>query len=135
MDNASSEAPGQTSPGRIMAVDDSPIALKKYAMTMDKAGFEYRPVQDPKAALDAIAEFRPNVILMDQMMPDIDGFELTKMIISTPGMEGIKIIMVSSDNKKETVVKAVQGGAVDFLMKPFDDDALLAKIKKYLARK
>jgi len=135
MNNASDDAPGGAGRPRVMAVDDSPIALKKYAMTLEKAGFLFRAVQDPKAAMGAITEFRPDVILMDQMMPDIDGFELTKMIVGSRGMEGIKIIMVSSDNKKATVVKAVQGGAVDFLMKPFDDSALLAKIRQYLARK
>jgi len=135
VENASGEAQGQGSPPRVMAVDDSPIALKKYAATLGDAGYGYRPVQDPKAALEAIAEFRPDVILMDQIMPGIDGFELTKMIMATHGMEKIKIIMVSSDNKKETVVKAVQGGAVDFLMKPFDDDTLLAKIRLHLSRK
>ncbi|MDH5638609.1 MAG: response regulator [Nitrospinota bacterium] len=135
MDNTSGETQGQASPPKVMAVDDSPIALKKYASTLGNAGYEYRPVQDPKTALDAIAEFRPDIILMDQIMPGVDGFELTKMIVATQGMEKIKIIMVSSDNKKDTVVKAIQGGAVDFLMKPFDDDTLLAKIKLHLSRK
>ena len=118
-----------------MAVDDSPIALKKFAMVLNANGFEFHPVQDPKMAIEAIAEFRPDIILMDQLMPGIDGFELTGMIMKEKGMEKIKIIMISADLKKETVVRAVQSGAVDFLLKPFEDSALVAKINQYLPRK
>ena len=120
---------------RVLAVDDSPIAIRKYQSLLTANGFEFFGVMDPAFALDAIAQFKPDIILMDQIMPGINGMDLTRNIVGTPGLEKMKIIMISSDKKKETVVAAVQAGAVDFLMKPFDDAALIAKIRLRLAKK
>ncbi|MDH5638608.1 MAG: diguanylate cyclase [Nitrospinota bacterium] len=121
--------------GKVLAVDDSPIALKKFAQILKQHGYEYRPVSDPNLALDTVAEFEPDLILMDQNMPDISGFDLTRRIHNQRGMEGIKIVMVTSDQKNETVVKALECGVVDFLTKPFDDEILLARMRAHISNK
>ena len=121
--------------GKVVAVDDSPIALKKFEQTLKEHGYEFRPVQDPNKAIETVMEFHPDLILMDQNMPDISGFDLTKMILSQRGMERIKIVMVTSDQKKETVIKALECGVVDFLTKPFDDEILLARMKTHISNK
>jgi len=121
--------------GRVLAVDDSPVALKKFEQILEQHGYEYRPVRDPNLALDAVAGFEPDLILMDQNMPDISGFDLTRSIHNQRGMEGIKIVMVTSDQKNETVVKALECGVVDFLTKPFDDEILLARMRAHISNK
>jgi diguanylate cyclase (GGDEF)-like protein len=121
--------------GKVMAVDDSPIALKKFEQVLKDNGYQFRPVIDPKNAIDTAAEFLPDLILMDQNMPDINGFDLSRMILAQRGMEGIKIVMVSSDQKKETVIKALECGVVDFLSKPFDDEILLARMRAHITNK
>jgi diguanylate cyclase (GGDEF)-like protein len=72
---------------------------------------------------------------MDANMPGMSGFELTQKIKSDKKMENIRIIMVTADTKKQSVVKALDYGAVDFLTKPFDEDALLARIRLHLNNK
>jgi len=122
-------------PGKVMAVDDSPIALKKFEQILKQHGYEYMAVLDPNLALDTVASFKPDLILMDQNMPNISGFDLTRRIHTQRGMEGIKIVMVTSDQKNETVVKALECGVVDFLTKPFDDEILLARMRAHISNK
>jgi diguanylate cyclase (GGDEF)-like protein len=120
---------------RILAVEDSGLICKMYKIILSKYGYDIRTEQDPLKALEVIAEYHPHLILMDANMPGMSGFELTQKIKSDKKTDDIRIIMVTGDTKKQSAVKALDYGAVDFLTKPFDDDALLARIRLHLNNK
>lgn len=120
---------------RILAVEDSVIICKMYQAILSKSGYDIRVEHDPLKAVDAIREYRPHLILMDANMPGMDGFELTRRIKADKKTEDIRIIMVTGDTKKQSAVKALDYGAVDFLTKPFDEEGLLARIRAHLNNK
>jgi diguanylate cyclase (GGDEF)-like protein len=120
---------------RILAVEDSMLICKMYKAILSKHGYDIKVEQDPLKALDVIKEYSPHLILMDANMPGLDGFELTRRIKADKKTENIRIIMVTGDTKKQSAVKALDYGAVDFLTKPFDEEALLARMRVHLNNK
>jgi len=120
---------------KVMAVEDSPIVCRLYAQILAKHGFEYQIVDDPSLALDVIRRFEPDVILMDANMPGINGFDLTRRIHSETDLVNVRIIMVTADTKKQSVIRALESGAIDFLTKPFDEEVLLARMRVHLNNK
>ncbi|MBI4667282.1 MAG: diguanylate cyclase [Nitrospinae bacterium] len=122
-------------PGKIMVVEDSPIICKAYKIILEKYGYDYHIQQDSNAAIEAIRSYMPDLILMDANMPGLDGYDLTKMIKAEPALESIRIIMVTADTKKQSILKALEAGVVDFLTKPFDEEVLLARMRTHLNNK
>ena len=120
---------------KILVIEDSKILCKIYEQILSKTGHEFMIVDESIKALDRVREFGPDLILMDGNMPDIDGFELTKRIKADKDLENIRIIMVTSDTKKKSTLKALEYGVVDFLTKPFDEEVLLARMRVHLNNK
>jgi diguanylate cyclase (GGDEF)-like protein len=120
---------------KVLAVEDSVIICKMYQAILSKHGYDIRMEQDPLKAMDVIREYKPHLILMDANMPGMDGFELTRRIKSDKETENIRVIMVTADTKKQSAVKALDYGAVDFLTKPFDEEGLLARMRAHLNNK
>ncbi|MBF0290683.1 MAG: diguanylate cyclase [Nitrospinae bacterium] len=120
---------------RILAVEDSLLICKMYKVILAKHGYDIRVEQDPLKAEEVIKEYNPHLILMDANMPGMDGFELTRRIKADKKTENIRVIMVTGDTKKQSAVKALDYGAVDFLTKPFDEDGLLARMRAHLNNK
>lgn len=120
---------------RILAVEDSQLICKMYKAILSKHGYDIKVEQDPLKAFEVIKEYNPHLILMDANMPGIDGFELTRRIKADKKTENIRIIMVTGDTKKQSAVKALDYGAVDFLTKPFDEEGLLARMRVHLNNK
>lgn len=120
---------------RILAVEDSMLICKMYKAILAKHGYDIRVEQDPLKAEEVIREYNPHLILMDASMPGMDGFELTRKIKADKKTENIRVIMVTGDTKKQSAVKALDYGAVDFLTKPFDEDGLLARMRAHLNNK
>ena len=120
---------------RVMAVEDSPIVCKLYSQFFAERGFDYLVEMDPSRAIEAARGFIPDLILMDANMPGVNGFDLTRQMKAQPQFENTRIIMITSDTKKESVIRALEAGAVDFLTKPFDEEVLLARMRAHLANK
>ncbi|VAX21822.1 hypothetical protein MNBD_NITROSPINAE02-1636 [hydrothermal vent metagenome] len=120
---------------RIVVVEDSPILCKIYANILSRFGFEYQIISDSRRAIEGITSFQPHLVLMDQNMPDINGMELTRMLKGNEELVNIPIIMVTSDTKKKSILKALEYGVVDFLTKPFDEEVLLARMRAHLNNK
>lgn len=119
---------------RVTAVDDDETILEIYETGLASAGFEVRTFSDPKKARDFFAAAKPgevpDVILMDIMMPGVDGISLMGDIRGRDAAAHIPIIAVSGLNDAATLNDALLFGAMDYLVKPFDLDSLVAKIKK-----
>lgn len=119
---------------RILAVDDIPANL----MILDELLGEEYQVESCDCGEDAIQlapTFRPDVILLDIMMPGIDGYETCRQLRANPQLQSTKIIMVSAKTRIDDRLKGYEVGANDYISKPFDHDELRAKINVYLQLK
>jgi two-component system, cell cycle response regulator len=120
---------------KILVVDDIEFNVK---LLDTKFRQEYYQVFTASNGIQAIAkakETQPDIILMDIMMPEMDGFEATKIIKSDPNLTHIPIIMVTALNAQEDKVKGLEAGADDFLTKPINDHALMTRLKSLLRLK
>jgi DNA-binding response OmpR family regulator len=113
---------------RILAVDDDAAVCEFYEVTLKMQGFDVRVAANARAAKESILLHRPDLILMDIMMPDQDGISLTRELRNDRKTSDIPIVMVSGLADAGTLQDALLFGAVGYLVKPVDADALKAKI-------
>lgn len=113
---------------RIMAVDDNQTNLKIIENTIDE-DYEYYLASSGKECLDNLSTFKPDLILLDIMMPDIDGYEVCKTIKESDELKNIQVIFVSALDSMEDRLKGYDYGAADYFTKPFEPDELMVKIK------
>lgn len=93
-------------------------------------GHQPATLNDSTKALDEIRTFHPDLILMDLMMPDLNGFQLCELLHQDPEYAGIPVMVVSALDDPASREKALQSGARDYITKPFDVDFMLQKIKE-----
>ena len=110
----------------VLAVDDIPLNLVLVQKMLAKFNFELRTASNGQLALDAVAEKKPDLILLDLMMPGIDGFEVIRRLRENPDTADIQIVILSALNSNEDVVKGFNVGANDFIMKPIIMEKLLS---------
>ncbi len=110
----------------VLAVDDIPINLLLVQKMLARFNFTLRTASGGQQALDSVAECKPDLILLDLMMPNIDGFEVIKRLRENPETADIRIVILSALNSNEDVVKGFNAGANDFIMKPIIMEKLLS---------
>lgn len=110
----------------VLAVDDIPLNLLLVQKMLAKFNFTLRTASNGQQALDAVAEQKPDLILLDLMMPGIDGFEVIRRLRADPATADIQIVILSALNSNEDVVKGFNMGANDFIMKPIIMEKLLS---------
>jgi DNA-binding response OmpR family regulator len=118
---------------RILAVDDDASICEFYETSLKMMGFDVRVAANARAAKESILFHRPDLILMDIMMPDQDGISLTRELRNDRKTSDIPILMVSGLADAGTLQDALLFGAVGYLVKPVDHDTLKAKIDSTLA--
>lgn len=119
---------------RILAVDDMPDNLFLVQALLESEGYEIKLVTDGETALAEVEQLPPSLILLDVMMPEMDGFEVTRRIRSNPNYDYIPILLVTAFDDA-SVVEGLDAGANDFIRKPFDTDELLARVRSLLRLK
>ena len=112
----------------VIAVDDIPINLVLVQKMLAKFHFKMRTAANGQQALDAVAEQKPDLILLDLMMPGIDGFEVIRRLKGNPDTADIRIVILSALNTNEDVVKGFSMGADDFITKPIIMEKLLTTV-------
>ncbi len=119
---------------KVLLIDDDPNILNLLCNFLSMKGFEIEKAENGYFALKKIEAFKPDVILMDIMMPRIDGFELCEKIREMPdsALSRIPIIIISALNHLSDVKKALTSGANDYLVKPINLGNLLEKISRYI---
>ena len=110
----------------VLAVDDIPLNLLLVQKMLSRFNFELRTAGGGQEALDAVARKRPDLILLDLMMPGIDGFEVIRRLREDPTTSNIQIVILSALNSNEDVIKGFNVGANDFIMKPIIMEKLLS---------
>lgn len=116
----------------IMVVEDDPYSRELLFDFLTDIGFNYHYAEDGEQALRMINEVKPDLILLDIMLPKINGFDFLQKIRKTKYHENTPVIVISAANQKEYVRKAAEFGAVSFIVKPYKIDVLELRIKKYL---
>lgn len=109
----------------VLAVDDVPLNLILVQKMLSRFNFKIRTAANGQLALDAVAEQKPDLILLDLMMPGIDGFEVIRRLRDNPETADIRIVILSALNSNEDIVKGFNVGANDFIMKPIIMEKLL----------
>ena len=112
----------------ILAVDDIPLNLLLVQKMLSRFKFEIRTAANGQQALDAVASRKPDLILLDLMMPGIDGFEVIKRLRADSATADIRIVILSALNSNEDVVRGFDLGANDFIMKPIIMEKLLNSV-------
>ncbi|MBU2510109.1 response regulator [bacterium] len=114
----------------VLVVDDDPVNLRVMSNHLSTRNYSITEASSGMDALRLIEnETKPDVVLLDLMMPDMTGFEVTKKIRETYSIQNLPIIVVSAKNRISDFVLAMQAGANDYLTKPFDGEELLARLK------
>jgi two-component system sensor histidine kinase/response regulator len=119
---------------KILAVDDDTIDI----MTIERLlgeHYELRTATTGQEALEIAADFRPDIILLDNMMPGLDGGQVCRQIRADKALRHTKIIMLSGKSMVSERIEAYEAGADDYITKPFNEEELLAKIRVYLRLK
>jgi len=115
-----------------LIVDDSPTEQHVISKALEKHGFETVVASDGEEAIE-IAESRlPDLILMDIVMPGMDGFKATRQLAKNPMTAAIPVVMVTSKDQETDKVWGLRQGAVEYLMKPIDDAALVTAVQENL---
>ncbi len=117
----------------VLAVDDIPLSLLLVQKMLSRFNFKLRTAANGQLALDAVAQQKPDLILLDLMMPGIDGFEVIRRLREDPETADIQIVILSALNSNEDVIKGFNVGANDFIMKPIIMEKLLSCVVNQLA--
>lgn len=120
---------------RILCVDDDPANLQLLEAMLEPRGYKVVQAQSGKEALEKIVEQRIDLALLDVMMPEMNGFDVCRLIKEDEQYRGIPIIMITALRSKEDRIKGIEAGAEDFISKPFDRGEILARIKMLLKMK
>jgi diguanylate cyclase (GGDEF)-like protein len=121
-------------PETILVVDDDPDIARFVEVNLRSAGYEVAVAGDGEEALTRAATLRPDLVLLDVMMPRIDGFEVAQRLRRNPQTANTSIIMLTAKALSADKVTGLQSGADDYIIKPFDPIELLARVKGTLRR-
>src|SRR6188472_2178918 len=116
---------------KILLVDDSKTELHHLSEMLGKRGYSVRTAENGEEAMRRLADDKPDLILMDVVMPGLNGFQLTRSITRDPRFAGVPVIMCTSKNQETDKVWGMRQGARDYIVKPVNSDELIAKIKAF----
>jgi DNA-binding response OmpR family regulator len=119
-------------PARVLVVDDERSIVDFIRLGLQYEGFQVETAADGQAALRMISEFKPHVVVLDVMMPKLDGLAVASAI---KGNKDTGIIILSAKDEIEDRIKGLEVGADDYLVKPFDFGELLARIRAVMRRR
>lgn len=120
---------------RILLVDDEKDILEFLSYNLIKEGFEVKTCNNGSSALKIIEEFRPNLIVLDVMMPGMDGIETCEIIRSNPKYDDIIITFLTARSEDYSQVAGLEAGADDYIKKPVKPKVLVSRVKALLRRK
>ena len=120
---------------KIITIDDDPVVRTLIKKTFSSLGFEVITAADGIEGLRAIENHQPDIIILDVMMPIIDGLEVLKRIKATPKIAKIPVIMFTAISDGHMVVETSKFGADDYIIKPFQSSVLIQKVKELLKNK
>src|SRR5512133_290709 len=124
-----------TNAGCLLVVDDQESNIQVIGAALGQLGFEILPATGGAQAFQRLAIRRPDLILLDLLMPEMDGFEVCRRIRENPDWGEVPIIFLSSADDKGLIVRALESGGVDYITKPFNHAELITRVRTHLALK
>jgi DNA-binding response OmpR family regulator len=119
-------------PKEILIVDDEPSIVVPIQFLMEQQGYSVLVAENGEDALDAIYKYKPDLILLDIMLPRIDGYEVCEIVRLNPEYRSIKIIFLTAKGREVEIAKGLALGANAYITKPFSNTELVAKVKALL---
>lgn len=116
----------------VLIVDDEPFNIEVLEQALDGTDYQVVTASNGKEALEKIQSEQPDLILLDLMMPIMDGFTVLAKVKDDPMLRDIPVIIVSAENDSKSVVKGIKQGAEDYLTKPVDTAQFVKKVKDFL---
>lgn len=117
---------------KILVVDDDPYILMSLEFLMKKNGYQVMIARNGTEALEAINTVKPNLILLDIMMPDVDGYSICKHVKSKKDLKEIHVVFLSAKTKETDIQKGIDLGASLYITKPFSTRDLMKKVNELL---
>jgi len=122
-------------PGKILVVDDQPANLRVVSALLNRHGYEVLSASDGESALELATAQVPDLMLLDMMMPGMDGFELISRIKQLPALGQVPVVFLTAAQDRDMLLRAFDAGAVDYVTKPFMPEELLARVNAHLGLK
>jgi DNA-binding response OmpR family regulator len=119
-------------PKEILIVDDEPSIVVPIQFLMEQQGYNVLVAENGEDALDIIYKYKPDLILLDIMLPRIDGYEVCEIVRLDPRYRDIKIIFITAKGREVEIAKGLALGADAYITKPFSNIELVSKVKKLL---
>lgn len=119
---------------KVLIVDDEPNIVTALDYLLRRSGYEVQSAANGEEALAKVAAFRPDLVLLDVMMPQISGYEVCRRIRERSDWNGIKIVMLSAKGRDAEVSKGLSLGADHYVTKPFSNAELVSRIGELLGR-
>ena len=116
----------------ILVADDDALLLQLVEHKLKARGFEVRCAKDGESALEMANEHRPDLIVLDGMMPGLDGTEVLRRLHAMPATSKVPVIMLTARKQEQDIVSALSLGARDYLVKPFMPEELVMRIRNVL---
>ena len=117
----------------VLIIDDSPTELHLFQNMLEKAGFDTLVADSGEEGIRQAAATRPDCILMDVVMPGMNGFQATRKLTRDPQTANIPVIMITTKDQETDKIWGMRQGAVEYLVKPVEDKELVAKIHSVMA--
>jgi DNA-binding response OmpR family regulator len=117
---------------KILIVDDEPNIVISLEFLMQREGFEVFVANDGEAALQSVAAHAPDLILLDIMLPKVNGFEVCRQLRTNPDRQALKILMLTAKGRETEMAKGMALGADAYTTKPFSTRELVAQVKQLL---
>jgi DNA-binding response OmpR family regulator len=124
----------EETPYRILLVDDDPTNLQILHQVLGGRGYKLIIAKSGEDALKMAERMKPHLVLLDIMMPGIDGYETCKRLKENPETSNAAIIFLSAMDNPEDKKKGLEMGAIDFIQKPFQSDHVIATVQNYFTR-
>jgi two-component system phosphate regulon response regulator PhoB len=119
---------------RILVLDDEPDVTELLEYKLEQEGYRVQVLNDPLEFVAKVREFEPDLMVLDIMMPELNGLQLCRIARSDPSMKQIPIIFLSARGDTEDRIKGLETGADDYLSKPFNANELILRINNILSR-
>ncbi len=117
---------------KILLVDDDPDILRLVEVVLKRSGFNVVTAKNGTDALSYLQTDQPSMILLDVAMPGMNGFEVLSQLKAQPNLKSVPVMMLTARSQKEEIIKAIQMGAQNYMIKPFDSKELITRIKKII---
>lgn len=119
---------------KVLIVDDEPDVTELLKYKFEQEGYFCKVINNPLSFISEVRDFVPDLILLDIMMPELNGLQLCKVVRSDPKMKDIPIIFLTARGEVEDRVKGLESGADDYVAKPFNTKELILRVSKVLNR-